>query len=256
MSELVLAGWDRERGVASVTLNSAANRNALSRGLLEELLGLLDQAEEDAAIRAVVLRANGPAFCSGADLAAARSGSMTPIVRGIVAVQRRIVSLGKPVVARVHGAVRAGGLGLVAAADVAVGSLESSYAFTEVRLGLAAAAISLTVLPRLSDRAAAEYFLTGRTFDGAEAARIGLLTRAVPEAELDAAVEAVTGELLRGSPQGLRATKALLTAPLRRRLDELGEEMIDLSAELFASPQACQAMEAVLAKGRASRPQA
>lgn len=256
MSDLVLPEWDRERGVATLTLNSVANRNALSRGLLDGLLDLLGQAEDDAAVRVVVLRANGPAFCSGADLTAARSGSMTPIVRGIVQVQQRIVTLGKPVVARVHGAVRAGGLGLVAAADIAVGARESTYAFTEVRLGLAAAAISLTVLPRLGERAAADYFLTGRVFDGATAARIGLLTRAVPQAELDAAVDAVVGELLQGSAQGLRATKALLTAGLRRRVEELGPQMIDLSAELFASDEARRAMEVLLARGRPARPPA
>lgn len=250
MSELVLPGWDRDRGVATLTLNSVANRNALSRELLDELLGLLEKAEGDDGIRVVVLRANGPSFCSGADLKAARSGSMSPIVRGIVEVQRRIVTMGKPLVARVHGSVRAGGLGVVAAADIAVGSLESSYAFTEVRLGLAAAAISLTVLPRLTDRAASDYFLTGRVFDGAAAERMGLLTRAVPEAELDAAVDSVVGDLLQGSPQGLRATKTLLNAPLRGRLDEFGQEMIDLSAELFASPEARRAMEAVLSRGR------
>ncbi|MGI5159241.1 enoyl-CoA hydratase-related protein [Microbispora sp. CA-102843] len=256
MSERVLSGWDRDRGVATLTLNSIANRNALSFGLLDELLRLLEQAEDDDSIRVVVLRANGPSFCSGADLAAARSGSMAPIVRGIVEVQRRIVTMSKPVVARVHGSVRAGGLGVVAAADIAVGSTESSYALTEVRLGLAAASISLTVLPRLTDRAASYYLLSGRAFDGAAAERMGLLTCAVPEAELDAAVESVVSDVLKGNPQGLRETKTLLTAPLRRRLDELGQDMIDLSAELFASPEARRAIEAVLSRGRQPRPPA
>ncbi|MER5628605.1 enoyl-CoA hydratase-related protein [Streptosporangium sp. NPDC002544] len=250
-----LVGYDadRERGVAVLTLDSVANRNALSRPLLDQLTALLRRAAADDAVRVVVLRANGPSFCSGADLAAVRSGAMTPIVEGVVEVQRLVVTMPKPVVARVHGTVRAGGLGLVAAADVAVGSLESSYALTEVRLGLAAAAVSLTVLPRLGDRAAADYLLTGLVFGGAEAERAGLLTRAVPEAELDTAVDAYLEDLLLGSPQGLREAKALLTAPMRARMDEFGQEMVDLSARLFASPEARRATEALLSRTRRPR---
>ncbi|MER6170574.1 enoyl-CoA hydratase-related protein [Streptosporangium sp. NPDC001681] len=109
-----LVGYDadRERGVAVLTLDSVANRNALSRPLLDQLTALLRRAAADDAVRVVVLRANGPSFCSGADLAAVRSGAMTPIVEGVVEVQRLVVTMPKPVVARVHGTVRAGGLGL------------------------------------------------------------------------------------------------------------------------------------------------
>ncbi len=250
----VKGDWDLGRGVATLTLDSVANRNALSVGLLDELIGLLRRAAAGEAIKVIVLRAEGPAFCAGADLAAAGAGSMTPIVERIVEAQRVIVTMDTPVVARVHGAVRAGGLGLVAAADIAIGSAEGTYALTEVRLGLAAASVGLTVLPRLSPRARSDYLLSGRVFDGAEAARAGLLTRAVPEAELDDAVDAVVAELLLGSVQGLREAKRLVNEDVARRLREDGPRMIELSARLFASQEAQSAMAAVLS--RRSRPAA
>ena len=140
----------------------------------------------------------------------------------IVELQRRIVTLPKPVVARVHGNVRAGGIGIVAAADIAISADDATYAFTEVRLGLAPAAISLTVLPRMTDRSAALTFLTGDVFTGRDAERTGLVTRAVPEAELDGAVEDVCASLAEGDAQGLRETKRLVSRHLVERIDEHG----------------------------------
>jgi len=233
-------------GVATVTLDSPHNRNALSRRLSAELLAALDSAGGDPAVRVVVIRAAGPVFCSGADLAEAAEDGMAEGSRTLVELQRRIVALPLPVVVALHGPVRAGGLGIVGAADVAVAADTVSFAFTEVRLGLAPATISLTTLPRLGDRAAALTYLTGDAFDAAEAVRIGLITRAVPAAELDAAVEAVVGSLLLGSLQGLRETKALLAAPLLERIDRLGEEVAARSARLFASDEARAAMRAFL----------
>lgn len=249
----VVTTYGTREGVLTLTLSSNCNRNALSRALLAELLAALEEADRDSSVKVVVIAADGPSFCSGADLAEAGSASMRGIVQGIVDVQRLMVSLSKPVVARVHGSVRAGGIGLVASADVAIGTKDSTYAFTEVRLGLAAAAISIPVLPRMTDRAAADYFLSGRLFDGATAAQLGLLTRAVDERILDEAVGETVSELLRGSAQGLRATKALLTAPLRARFDELAEEMVDLSSDLFDSPEGRRQMTAVMAGARPSK---
>lgn len=241
---LDIAARDGGVAVATVTLDSPANRNAMSRQLMRQLGDALDAAAAEAAVRAVVIAAAGPVFCAGADMAEAASEGMERGARDIVAMQRQIVAMGKPVVARVHGAVRAGGLGIVSACDVAISAASVSYAFTEVRLGLAPAAISLTTLPRLAQRAASETFLGGETFDAAEAERIGLVTRAVPDAELDAAVEAVVGAWCRGSEQGLRETKALLNSPLLRRIDELGEQVAVQSARLFGSDAARAAMRA------------
>jgi enoyl-CoA hydratase/methylglutaconyl-CoA hydratase len=164
----------------------------------------------------------------------------------MVDVQRAIVANPKPVVARVAGPVRAGGIGIVAAADISVAGAESSFALTEVRLGLAAATISLTVIPRLTDRAAAYAFLTGNGFDGLEAARFGLVTLTVPDAELDTAVATVVESLLKGVPQGLEETKKLLNRDLLADIDARGKDLAELSASLFASPAAQEAMLAFL----------
>jgi len=228
--------------VVTLTLSSPANRNALSRRLVAELLTGLGRAETDAAVRVVVIRAEGPVFCSGADLAEALEDGMRQGSRALVELQRRMLASPLPVVVRVHGATRAGGVGLVAAADLAVASEQATFALTEVRLGLAPAVVSLTVLPRLSERAAGRTFLGGEAFSGTAAAAAGLVTVTVPEAELDAEVERFVGELLQGHPQGLRETKRLLNAALLERIERDGPGLAARSAELFASPAAREAI--------------
>lgn len=233
-------------GVATVTLDSQHNRNALSRQLVAELGTRLETAQDDDSVRAVIVAGSGPVFCSGADLSEAAGEGMMEGARRIVALQRRIVACPKPVVVRLHGPVRAGGLGIVGAADVVVAADSASFAFTEVRLGLAPLTISLTTLPRLTDRAAAQTYLTGTAFDAAEAARIGLVSEVVPDADLDEAVSAVVTELCKGLPQGLRETKRLLNQALLDRIDAQGEAMAVASAKLFASDAARTAMQAFL----------
>jgi enoyl-CoA hydratase/methylglutaconyl-CoA hydratase len=166
----------------------------------------------------------------------------------MVDLQRRIVTLPKPVVVRAHGNVRAGGIGIVAAADIAISADDATYAFTEVRLGLTPAAISLTVLPRMSDRAAALTFLTGEVFNGREAERTGLVTKAVREDFLDAEVDEVCAALAKGNPQGLRETKLLVGRDLVARIDEHGRDLAELSARLFGSDEARAAMQAFLSR--------
>jgi len=232
--------------VASLVLDSPANRNALSRQLVTELYDGLAAADRDPDVRVVLIRAEGGTFCSGADLSEAGNDGMEKQAGVLVELQRRIATLSKPVVARVHGHVRAGGIGIVAACDIAISTEQATYAFTEVRLGLTPAAISLTVLPRMTDRGAALTFLTGSTFDGRAAAAYGLVTRAVPEESLDDAVALVCGELVKGNPQGLRETKALIGRPLVERIDTLGADLATLSARLFGSDEAKAAMLAFL----------
>lgn len=233
-----------EDRIATITLDSPANRNALSRRLVSELLQRLEAAAGDDAARAVVLTHTGGTFCSGADLSEASAGGMAEGTTALLKLLRTIVALPKPVVARVDGHVRAGGLGLVAACDIAVASQPSSFAFSEARLGLAPAIISLTVLPRLDSRSASRYFLTGEKFDGATAARIGLVTVGAPD--VDAALAEVLTGLRAGSPQGLAESKKLVTAALLTALDERGQAMAGLSARLFASPEAAEGMTAFL----------
>lgn len=233
--------------VARVTLSSPGNRNALSRALVTGLAEHLAAADANESVRAVVIAADGPAFCSGADMNEAADGGMEEGARALVAIQRQIAALTKPVVARVHGPVRAGGLGIVGASDVVVCADSVSFAFTEVLLGLAPAAISLTTLPRLTSRGAARAFLTGETFSAAQAQRIGLVTVVVPPDRLDAEVDAVAQAWVAASPQGLRETKRLLNNDLVRRIDERGEQLARQSAELFSSAEAVAAMRAFLA---------
>jgi enoyl-CoA hydratase/methylglutaconyl-CoA hydratase len=250
VSELVHYRPGELPGVAALVLDSQHNRNALSRQLVAELYDGLARAERDDTVSAVLVRAEGRTFCSGADLAEAGEGAMDQAAGVLVELQRRIVTLAKPVVARVHGNVRAGGIGVVAACDVALSADDASYAFTEVRLGLTPAAISLTVLPRLSDRAAALTFLTGDVFTGRDAASMGLVTRALPEDRLDDEVARVCGSLAKGSAQGLRETKRLLTRDLAARIDAHGRELAGLSARLFSSDEARAAMRAFLDRRR------
>jgi enoyl-CoA hydratase/carnithine racemase len=237
-----LVRYEVVEGVANVTLDSPHNKNALSQQLTGELIEHLETAGTDDAVRVVLIRSAIDVFCAGADLAEATSVGMAVGAQRMVDVQRAIVSCPKPVVARVAGAVRAGGIGIVAAADISIAAGTSTFALTEVRLGLAAATISLTVLPRLGDRAASYTFLTGDGFDGTEAARIGLVTRAVAEDRLDASVDQVVGSLLKGVPQGVRETKKLLTADLLRDIDARGKDLAELSASLFRSDAAREAM--------------
>jgi len=246
MTELV--HYEAAGGVGTITLDSPHNRNALSRQLVGELFERLDQAAADEAARVVVLRSADRVFCSGADLSEAATGSMQEGARAIVDLQRRLLRLPLPVVTRLAGPVRAGGLGIVAASDVVICSEQVTFAFTESRLALAPAVISLTVLPRLTSRAASETFLSGRTFDAAEAATMGLVTRSVPDAHLDEAVAETCTELAKAHPQGLRETKALLARDLLAHLEANAEDMVALSARLFGSDEAREAMLAFLGR--------
>uniref|UniRef100_UPI0025D19601 enoyl-CoA hydratase-related protein n=1 Tax=uncultured Aeromicrobium sp. TaxID=337820 RepID=UPI0025D19601 len=179
MSELV--HLDIADRVATITLDSEHNRNALSRQLVSELGERLAAAEQDDAARVIVLRSAHRVFCSGADLAEAKDGAMEEGAVRLVALQRQIATSTKPVVVVLAGPVRAGGLGLVGAADTVIAAESVTFALTEVRLGLAPSVISLSLLARLTPRAASDIFLSARTFDAAEAAAIGLVIRAVPD---------------------------------------------------------------------------
>jgi methylglutaconyl-CoA hydratase len=226
-------------GVTTLTIDSPANRNALSTPLMSRLLDLLGAALTDPAVRVVVLSHTGPVFCSGVDLketAEARGTGRVP-AEMLADVLAALWEFPKPVVARVGGPARAGGLGLIAAADIAVCADTASFAFSEVRLGVIPAVISATVLPRLAPRAAAELYLTGEVFDGSRAAEIGLVTAAVPAEAVDGAVDTYCQSLVRGGPLALAGTKQLLrrtpASSVRADLAELSER----SAGYFRSAE-------------------
>ncbi|MGV9244353.1 enoyl-CoA hydratase family protein [Streptomyces sp. NPDC003710] len=236
MTELVHATHDR--GITTLTLDSPGNRNALSAALVGDLADALTRCGEDDDVRAVVLTHTGTTFCAGADL------RDPPHPDALVGLLRRIVELRTPVVARVTGHVRAGGLGLLGACDIAAASTGATFAFTEVRIGVAPAVISLPLLPRTDPRALARYYLTGERFDAAEAVRTGLLTAS--GTDVDAVLAPVLDGLRRASPQGLAETKRLLTATVLETFDRDAADLTALSARLFASPQAREGMTAFL----------
>jgi methylglutaconyl-CoA hydratase len=197
-------------GVATLTLNRPERRNALSLKLIDELLAGLAAAVADDAVRVVLLSHAGTVFCSGIDLTETAAQDETLPADRFGEVLAALWECPKPVVARVGGPARAGGLGLIAAADIAVCAEDATFAFSEVRLGVIPAVISSTVLRRIAPRAAAELYLTGEVFDGRRAAEIGLTTAAVPADGLDAAVDGYCRSLVRGGPKALAGTKALL----------------------------------------------
>jgi enoyl-CoA hydratase/methylglutaconyl-CoA hydratase len=234
--------------VATITLDSPHNRNALSRQLVTELFAALEAADADETVKVVLVRAAGKVFCSGADLSEAATGSMEEGARRIVDLQRLIVTMDKPVVVRAFGAVRAGGIGIVAAADIALAAEDATFALTEVKLGLAAAIISLTVHHRMTPRAASLTTLGGEVFTGRDAAAYGLVTAAVPADALDDEVTRICASLATGAAQGLRESKRILNRDLVARIDEHGDELAALSGRLFASEAAHEAMTAFLSR--------
>jgi enoyl-CoA hydratase len=169
---------------------------------------------------------------------------MTGTADALLAVLRLIVDLPRPVIGSIDGNVRAGGVGLLGACDIVVAGPRSTFAITEARLGLAAAVISVTVLPRIDSRSAARYYLTGATFDATEAQRIGLVTLAVDDAE--SAVATLNADLRKASPQGLLESKFLANRGVREAIERYGDEMVELSARLFASGEAHEGMTAFL----------
>ncbi|MCX4982629.1 enoyl-CoA hydratase family protein [Streptomyces sp. NBC_00250] len=223
-----------ERGITTLALDSPATRNALSAALVTELADALTACGKDPAVRAVVLTHTGGTFSAGADLKA------PPSPYAFVDLLRQIVELPKPVVGHVTGHVRAGGLGLLGACDVVVAAEAADFALTEVRIGVAPAVISLTLLPKLEPRAAARYYLTGERFGVAEATAMGLVT------DGEEALPGILDSLRAASPQGLREAKRLVTARVLETFERDAEDLVQRSATLFASTEAREGMTAFL----------
>jgi methylglutaconyl-CoA hydratase len=236
-------------GVATLTLDAPHNRNALSGRLMAELAAGLRAAVADEAVRVVVLASAGRVFCSGMDLKATAAADAADLP--VTAFPDLLAAIGaapKPVVARVAGPARAGGIGLIAACDLAVAARSATFAFTEVRLGVVPAVISVAVLPRLLPRAAQELFLTGEVFDGDRAAAIGLVTAAVADEYLDAELGRYIDLLVQGAPGALAATKALLRQPPTGPVPEQLAAMAELSARHFASDEGREGVAAFAEK--------
>jgi methylglutaconyl-CoA hydratase len=223
------------RGVATLTLDSPANRNALSRAMRAQLRTALTEALADDAVRVVALDHTGRVFCSGMDLSEAAGGSAQEQgVREFPELLELIWSAPKPVVAVVRGPARAGGVGLVAACDVVVAGASATFAFSEVRLGIVPAVISAVVLPRMVPHVAHRLMLTGEVFGAAAAATGGLVDLVAADDDVDIVLAGQLDALAAGAPAALAETKRLLherTTPLRF------DPLLELSARYFASEE-------------------
>lgn len=236
-------------GVCTITLADEARRNALSKHTVAALMEAFDAADTDPEVRVVVLTNTGTTFCAGADLserAGLPAGAPPPTLPPELFT--RFARSAKVYVGKVAGHVVAGGMGLVAGMDLAVVVEDATLGFSEVRIGMVPAMIAVVCLPRLRDADARATFLRGHRFSGAEAARMGLVTAAVPREELDAAVQAIVDDLLLGSPSAIAATKRLLVELPARSTDDAIAYTARLSAELFTSEDAQAGMAAYLAK--------
>ena len=243
-----------DRGVFTITLDDPENKNALGRALTIELAAAIDRVDADPAVRVAVLTNSGPVFCAGADLRERSLAGDSPVPDADaidpLTLFERILDSPKPWVGRIAGHAVAGGTGLAAALDISVALDAARFGFTEVRVGVAPAIISVICLPKMRRGEAVQAFLRGRRFDGAEAARLGLITSAVGPSELDDAVTAIVDDLLQGGPEALAAAKELV-----RRIPEMDQAnafrwAATRSAELFESEEAAEGMAAFLERRR------
>ena len=230
-----------QHSVGVIWMNRPDVRNAFNETMIAELTQAFQIADADASIRAVVLAGHGPAFCAGADLNWMKKMSGYSAKENhadamqLATMLNTIYMMKKPTVARVHGPAFAGGMGLVAACDIAIAAQEAEFCLSEAKLGLTAATISPYVVAAMGERYARRYFLSAERFTAAEAFRIGLVHDLAPMDELDASVNALLGHLLSASPAAIAASKELIRAVARAPIDQ---EMIDYTAARIAAARA------------------
>ena len=246
-------------GVARVTLNRPELRNAFDEKVIGELTRAFEDVKDDKGIRVMILAGNGPAFCAGADLnwmkrmAGYGYDENLADARALAEMLAALDRLPKPTIARVHGPVFAGGTGLVAACDIAVGTPEAKFCLSEAKLGLSPATISPYVMRAMGERTARRYFLTAEVFDAQEALRIGMLSQLVPAERLDAAIDEILKHLLAGGPQAHGSIKTLIRSVAGRRPDDaLVAETAQRIAEIRGSPEGREGIAAFLEKRKAS----
>jgi len=249
----------KQGGIARVTLNRPELRNAFDDALISRLRATFLDIEKDSEVRIMVLAGNGPAFCAGADLnwmkrmAGYGYDENLADAQALAGMLAALERLPKPTIARVHGPVFAGGTGLVAACDIAVGTPEAKFCLSEAKLGLSPATISPYVIRAMGERTARRYFLTAEVFDAQEAFRVGMLSLLVPADELDPTISGLTEHLLAGGPQAHAKIKALIRDVAGRRPDDaLTAETARRIAEIRGSPEGREGIAAFLEKRRAS----
>jgi len=246
-------------GVARVMLDRPEIRNAFDDALIAALTQTLRELDADDSVRAVVLAGNGPAFCAGADLnwmkrmAGYGYEQNLADAQALAAMLKTLDRMAKPTVARVHGPAFAGGVGLVAACDIAIGVPEAKFCLSEAKLGLSPATISPYVVRAMGERMARRYFLTAEVFDAAEAARIGLLSGVVPAERLDAEVDGILRHLAQGGPMALAKIKDLVRAVACGPVDDpLIADTAKRIAEIRVSPEGKEGIASFLEKRKPS----
>ena len=246
---------ENKDGVARITLDRPELRNAFDDVLIQKLHEAFVSTGSDPSVRVVILAGNGPAFCAGADLnwmkrmAGYGYEENLADAKGLAGMLAALDRLPKPTIARVHGPVFAGGTGLVAACDIAVGTPEAKFCLSEAKLGLSPATISPYVMRSMGEREARRYFLTAEVFDAAEALRIGMLTMLVPAAELDATIDGLLKHLLAGGPQAHAKIKDLIRAVAGRPVeDALVEDTAKRIAEIRGSAEGREGIASFLEK--------
>ena len=245
---------ERRGAVATVTLNRPEMRNAFDDVLISNLTQAFLEIEKDETVRVMVLAGNGPAFCAGADLnwmkrmAGYGYEQNLADARALATMLKTLDRLSKPTVARVHGPAFAGGTGLVAACDIAVGSTQAIFALTEVKIGLSPATISPYVIRAIGERAAKRYFLTGERFDAAEAHRLGMLTLVAPPESLDAEIGKILDHLVLGGPLAMAKIKDLIRTVSGPVEDSLIDDTAQRIAEIRVSPEGREGIASFLEK--------
>jgi len=248
---------EKKDGVARLTLNRPDVRNAFDDRLISLLHKSFVDIENDKTIRVVILAGNGPAFCSGADLnwmkrmAGYGYDENLADARALAGMLAQLDRMPMPTIARVHGAVFAGGTGLVAACDIAVGTPEAKFCLSEAKLGLSPATISPYVIRAMGEREARRYFLTAEVFDAAEALRIGMLS--ILTQNLDETIDALVRQLLAGGPEAMAKIKDLIRAVANRPVDAaLVADTAKRIAEIRVSPEGREGIAAFLEKRKPS----
>jgi methylglutaconyl-CoA hydratase len=250
MTTQTVTRYERRGRAAWITLASPENRNALSAALVQELGAHLRAAVDDALVRAIVLTGEGPAFCAGADLRAGGAavapgaGQRNPFVE----ILTTMWNAPKPVIAAVNGHAFGGGIGLVAAADIAIAAENAAFAFSEVRVGVIPAMISVVVVPKLGVNRTMRLFLTGQRFSARDALAWDLVHRVVPADALAAAVAEEVDAVAQGGPNAVREAKRLVRAVAGAPMDEAFTYAEAKIAELFRSDEAAEGMQAFLGK--------
>ena len=245
--------------IRTITLSRPDVRNAFNDEVIAELKNAFIEAGQAADVRCVVLAAEGPAFCAGADLNWMRR--MADYTRDenladagqLAAMLRAIYECPKPTIARVQGDVFAGGVGLVAACDMVVSVDTATYCLSEVKLGLIPATISPYVIRAMGARASHRYFLTAERFSAAEAHRVGLVHEVVAADALDAKVAELTSALVSASPNAVRACKRLVQDVAEREIDDaLVAHTVAGIADIRSSAEGKEGVQSFLQKRKPS----